>query len=130
MSIRVLVGVEVLDVEAVAAERRTRVGDRPQVLQVVAVAGVGDHDPAGSTPALGQRVEGRQPRFRRRVGVDHHRSAGLDARCGDRREDSRHVTDEPVLLDRAFQERRLDAGVVDTFAQLAHEELDDRIVDR
>ena len=123
-----LIGVEVLDVEAVAAESSARVCDRTQVLQVVAVAGVRDHDPGRVDPGLREHVQGRQARFRQRVRVDHHGSAGLDARSGDRGQDPRHVADHAVHLHRAFQEGGLDARVVDPFAKLPHKELDDRIV--
>ena len=39
----------------------------------------------------------------------------------------RDVADEPVLLDGALEERRLDPGVVDPLADLAHEQLGDRL---
>ncbi len=123
-----LIGVEVLDVEAVAAESGARVCDRTQVLQVVAVAGVGDHDPGRVDPGFREHVQGRQARFRQCVRVDHHGGAGLDARSGDRGQDPRHVADHAVHLHRAFQEGGLDARVVDPFAKLPHAELDDRIV--
>ncbi len=47
---------------------------------------------------------------------------------GDDREDARDVADHPVRLDGALEECRLDAGVVDALADLAHEQLDDRVV--
>ncbi len=58
------VRVEVRDVEAVAAERGAGVGDRPQVLEVVAVAGVRDHDPRRVDARLGQRLQREQTGLR------------------------------------------------------------------
>ena len=55
--------------------------------------------------------------------MHHDRRAGLEARGGDRGHDRGHVADEPVLLDRALEERRTHAGVVDPLADVAHEEL-------
>ena len=124
----VRVGIEMLDVEAIAADARAGVGDRADVVEVVAVAHVGDHDPLRIDACLHQRVEREQPRLRRRVRMHHHRHAGLDGRRGDDGEDARHVGDDPVLLDGALEERGLDASVVDAFADLADEELDQRVV--
>ena len=62
------------------------------------------------------------------VGVHHHRRAGLDGGVGDAPEDARDVADDPVVLDRALQERGPDAGVVDALAQLAHEPAGDHVV--
>ena len=45
-----------LDAEAVAAKGRTRVRDRPQVVEVVAVTGVGDHNPASILNLLAHQV--------------------------------------------------------------------------
>ena len=50
------------------------------------------------------------------------------AAVGDDREDARDVPDHPVRLDGALEECGLDARVVDALADLAHEQLDDRIV--
>ena len=54
--------VEVLDVEAVAAEARSGVGDRAEVVEVVAVAHVRDHDPRRVDAARRQRRRARSGR--------------------------------------------------------------------
>ena len=48
-------------------------------------------------------------------------------RKGDRLEDPRHVADEAVMLDGALQKAAFTPGVVDPLADLAHEELRDRL---
>ena len=124
----VRVRIEVLDVEPVAAEPGAGVGDRAQVVEIVAVARVRDHDPRRVDPRLRQRLERDQPGLRRRVRVHHHGSAGLDGGRRDRGENARHVSDQPVLLDGTFEEGRLDAGVVDPFADLPDEQLGEPVV--
>ncbi len=124
----VLVRVEVLDVEPVAAEARARVGDRAQVVEVVAVARVRDHHAPRIDPFPYERVESDETCLRRRVRVHHHRGVGLDGGGGDEREDARDVPYEPVAVDRALEERGPDAGVPDALAELVHEQIDDPVV--
>ena len=102
----VLVGVEVRDAEAVAAEARPAVGDRPEVVEVVAVTGVGDHDPPRVDAGVRERLERDQAGSGGRARVHHHGRARLDARGRDRREHARDVADDPVVLDRALEETR------------------------
>ena len=123
VSIRRCVRVEVLDVETVEAERRPRVGDGAQVREVVAVARVCDHDPRRIDPCCGQRLECGHPGGGRSVRMHHHGRAGFDRGRGYRGQDLRHVADESVPLDRALEKRGSDAGVVDSHADLAHEQL-------
>ena len=101
---------------------------RPDVVEVVAVADVRDHDPTRVDAVASERVERQQPGPLLGVRVDHHRRARLDRRHRDRLDDPRDVADEPVPLDGAFQERRLHAGVVDALANLADEQLGDRFL--
>jgi hypothetical protein len=88
---------------------------------------VGDHDPSRVDAVTGERVEREPPGSLLGVRVNHHRGAGLHRGDRDRLEDSRHVTGEPVPLDGALQERRLHAGVVDSFEDLAGEQVRDRL---
>ena len=55
--------------------------------------------------------------------MHHHGRAGFDRGCGYRGQDLRHVADEPVPLDCALEKRGSDAGVVDSHAELADEQL-------
>jgi hypothetical protein len=116
-----------LDPEAIEPEPRTGRRDLAQVGKVVGVAHVGDHNPGRIDAGCGERFERRQPSARFGVGVNHDRRARLHARRRDGGEDPRHVADEAVCLDRALEERRLDAGVVDPFAQLAYEQRRNRV---
>ena len=59
--------------------------------------------------------------------MDHDGRPGLDGCRADRCEDPRDVADHPVRLDRALEERRLHAGVIDALADLADEDLGDRV---
>ena len=124
----VLVRVEVLDVEAVAAEARARVGDRAQVVEVVAVARVRDHHAPRVDPFPYERVESDETGLRRRVRVHHHRRVGFDGSGRDEREDARNVPHEPVAVDRALEKRGPDAGVPDALADLVHEQIHDPVV--
>ena len=120
--------VEVIDPESVASEPRAGMRDRPQVLEVVAVAGMGNHDPSGIDTVAGHRVKGQQPRPLLGVGVDHHWSSGLDRCHRDRLDDPWYVAQEPVPLDRALEERGLHTGVIDALADLPDEQLRDRLL--
>ncbi len=51
------VWVEVLDAETITSQACSGVGDRAQVGEVVAVAGVCDHDPPGIDSRVRQRLE-------------------------------------------------------------------------
>jgi hypothetical protein len=59
--------------------------------------------------------------------VHHHGRASLDSGNRNRLEDPWHVADETVSLDAALEERSLDTRVVDPLAELADEELGDRL---
>src|SRR5262245_23590857 len=96
------VRVEVLDVDAVVAEPCAGVGDRALVVEVVAVAHVGDHDPVRRDARIEQEVEGEPARLVCRVRVHHHRRVRLDRRGGDAGEDARDVAHDPVHLDAAL----------------------------
>jgi hypothetical protein len=52
----------------------------------------------------------------------HHGYPGLVGGDRDGLQDARDVADDAVALDRAFQKRRLDAGVVDALGDLADEQ--------
>ena len=124
----VLVGVEVGDVEAVEAEHRARVADRPQVRRGRCCRLRARRRCAGgSTPRLVSSSSASVP-VAARAFVCTITGAPVSSR-GDRHrvEDPRDVADDAVLLDGALEERRPDAGVVDSLADLADEQLGDRL---
>ena len=82
----------------------------------------------GSTPAFVSASSASSPVFAGAFVCTITGTPVSTAAAATTREDARHVGDDPVLLDGALEERGLDARVVDAFADLADEELDQRVV--
>ena len=117
-------GVEVLDAEAVAAEARAGVGERAQVAEVVAVAGVGDHDPRGSTPAAVSEIECQQTGLRAGAFVCTITGAPVSTLAAAIIARMRGTSPmSPCSSTAHLRKAALTPGVVDALAQLADEEL-------
>ena len=91
-----LVGENVLHPESVHADRRAVVHERPQVVEVLAVARVADDDPVGRHAALAEERLLLEPVARRRVGMGRDRHAGLLVGHRGCRHDPRDVRGDAV----------------------------------
>ena len=101
--------------------------ERAEIRQVVAVAGVRDHDLRPGRRRPGQRLERGQPGLATAFVCTITGAPVSIAASATASRMRRHVADESVPLDGAFEERGLHAGVVDPLADLAHEDLGDRL---
>ena len=123
----VLGGVDDVEAEAVHAEDRAGVGQLHQVVEVVAVARVPDHDLGEVHALLAEDVDDRAPGVDRALGVHGERRARLAVRSGDGPQHPLHAGGEPGAVDGALQERRLHAGAADALGEVPDEQGDHRV---
>ena len=121
------VGQDVLHAEAVHPDGGARVHELAQVVEVLGVAAVPDHEPVRGDAALGEERELVAAVARRGVRVGGDRDAGTPVRGRGRLHHASHVGGEPLAVGDDLEHPGPHAGAGDADLDVAEEQLHQRV---